>query len=101
LVESYLIETEHDHFGFDPLNNYTSNIFDAKYDKVDVRDVAQEQTHLTGNQRNDLERLLKKNTKSSSVVNLGYIHKKNELLSGAEPMHTRPCPVPRIHEDTL
>ena len=49
-----------DHFGFDPLDNYASKIEDAKYDSVDVRDVAQEQAHLTTNQRNDLDRLVKK-----------------------------------------
>ena len=60
LFESYLIAMENDHFGFEPLDNYASKILDAKYDKVDVRDVVQEQAHLTATQRNDLERLLKK-----------------------------------------
>ena len=54
---------ENDHFGFEPLDNYASKILDAKYDKVDVRDIAQEQAHLTAIQRNDLERLLKKHEK--------------------------------------
>jgi len=57
LVERYSIEIENDHFGFEPLDNYASKISDAKYDKVDVRDVAQEQAHLTINQRNDVEHL--------------------------------------------
>ena len=103
LFESYLIEMENDHFGFEPLDNYASKILDAKYDKVDVKDVAQEQAHLTATQRNDLERLLKKHEKLFSGKLGLYPHKKFniELLPGAEPVHSRPYPVPRIHEETF
>jgi hypothetical protein len=38
---------EHDHFGFHLLDSYASKITYAKYEKVDVRDVAQEQINLT------------------------------------------------------
>ena len=76
LFESYLIEMENDHFGFEPLDNYASKILDANYDKVDVKDVAQEQAHLTTTQRNDLERLLKKHEKLFSGKLGLYPHKK-------------------------
>ena len=103
LVGSYLIGMENDHFWFDPLDNYASEILDAKYDKVDVRDVSQEQAHLTPNQRNDLERLLKKHEKLFSGRLGLYPHKeiKIELLPGSEAVHSRPYPVPRIHEETF
>ena len=42
LVESCLIWIENDHFGFEPLDKYASKILDAKYEKVDINDVAQE-----------------------------------------------------------
>ena len=86
LFESYLIEMENDHFGFEPLDNYASKILDAKYDKVDVKDVAQEQAHLTASQRNDLERLLKKHEKLFSGKLGLYPHKQFniELLPGAD-----------------
>ena len=63
LAESYHIEVENDWLGFDPLDNYASKILDAKYDKVNVEDVAAAQSHLTPTQRSDLAKLSKKRLK--------------------------------------
>ena len=47
----------------DWLDSYLTNtISDAKYEKVDVHDVATNQKHLTPGQQNELERVLDKYT---------------------------------------
>ena len=48
-------------FWEDWLDSYLSNtILDAKYEKVDIRDVTMQQKHLTIAQQQDLEKVLEK-----------------------------------------
>ena len=51
LFESYLIDTENEWLGFDPLDTYASKILDAKSEKVKVEEVAAAQSYLTPSQR--------------------------------------------------
>eukprot|EP00970_Alexandrium_tamarense_P015712 scaffold5391_cov175-Alexandrium_tamarense.AAC.17 len=101
MMDVHLIE-EDDEVHDDWFEAYVvAPIKDAKYEAVDVKDVVEEQTHLTSEQRQDLYRLLKKYTKLFSG-NLGrYPHRKVhiDLIEGAEPKHSRPYPVPHIHYD--
>jgi len=103
LAESYHIEVENDWLGFDPLDNYASKILDAKYDKVNVEDVAAAQSHLTPTQKSDLAKLLKKHEELFSGKLGLYPHKKIniELLPGSQAVHARHYPVPRVHQDTF
>ena len=67
-AESLYIEIENEWLGFDPYESYVSQILDAKYDKANLEEIAAEQTHLTKDQRNDLQKLLK-NMRSFLVEN--------------------------------
>eukprot|EP00970_Alexandrium_tamarense_P003934 scaffold665_cov127-Alexandrium_tamarense.AAC.1 len=75
----------------------------AKYEAVDDKDVVEQLTHLTIEQRNNLYQLLKKYTRLFSG-NLGvYPHRRVQidLIEGAEAKHCKPHPVPHIHYDTF
>ena len=61
--KSLYIEVENEWFGFDPSESYVSQILDAKYEKSNLEEIAAAQTHLTKDQRNDLQKLLKKHEK--------------------------------------
>jgi hypothetical protein len=78
-------------------------IKDAKFEAVDVDDVVKQQTHLTDEQRNDLNQLLKKYTILFSGKLGLYPHRKVhiDLIEGAEAKHCKPYPVPHIHYDTF
>lgn len=80
LAESYLISVENDWLEFDPFDSYVSKIPDAKYDKANIKDVAATQTHLTQDQRNDLEKPFKK-MKNFLVENWDYTHTKKSILN--------------------
>ena len=58
-AESLYIEIENDWLGFDPYESYASQILDVKYEEANLEEIAAAQTHLTKDQRNDLQQLLK------------------------------------------
>ena len=72
-----------------------TQILEAKYQKVDVQEVAQKQTHLTQSQREDLAALLSKYTKLFNGELGLYPHRKLhlDLVDDAKPVHKRPYPV--------
>jgi hypothetical protein len=74
-------------------------ILESKYEKANVQDVANHQTHLTKEQCDGLHTLFKKQTKLFSGKFGSYSFKKIdlELLPNAKPIHAKPYPVPRIH----
>jgi hypothetical protein len=77
----------------------TSQILQAKYQKVDSKEVAEKQTHLTSTQRSDLASLLS-NYKKLFNGELGlYPHRKLhlDLVENAQPVHRRPYPVPHAN----
>jgi hypothetical protein len=67
---------------------------------VDVDAVIEQQKHLTKEQRAKLSNIFHKRTKLFSGKLGRYPHKKMdlELLPGAQPVHSRPYPVPHTHE---
>ena len=48
------VQTEDELLGEDWLDNYATEILDAKYNKTDVNDVVKQQSHLTATQKKDL-----------------------------------------------
>ncbi len=54
---------EDDMFDQEILNNYATQILDAKYKQVDTNRVAANQKHLNVNQHHELQHLLAKNKK--------------------------------------
>ena len=97
---AYDIQTDDELFGEDWLDSYLSNtILDAKYEKVDVRQVATEQRHLTLSQQRDLEEVLAKYTKLFDGTLGVYPHKKFhiDIKEDAVPKHSRPYAIPNLH----
>ena len=77
MADAINVQEEDELFGEDWLDNYLTNtILDAKYEKVDVRDVVKEQKHLTISQQKDLETLLEKYTKLFDGTLGAYPRKK-------------------------
>ena len=62
-ASAYDIQHDDELIGEDWLDSYlTSTILDAKYEKVDIHDVATNQKHLTPDQQHELECVLAKYT---------------------------------------
>jgi hypothetical protein len=104
MADSISIQQEDEQFGEDWLDSYLTNtILDAKYEKVDVRDVSSQQKHLTKSQQLELEKVLEKYTKLFDGTLGVYPHKKFhiEVEPGAVPKHSRPYAVPNIHLETF
>ena len=64
MVDSMNISQEDDVFSEDWLDNYAAiSILEAKYEKVDIKDVVKEQKHLTITQQQELQKVLEKYNK--------------------------------------
>jgi len=86
-------------FGEDWLDSYLSNtILDAKYEKIDVHQVATDQKHLTLAQQRDLEKVLAKYTKLFDGTLGLYPHKKFhiDIKDDGVPKHSRPYVIPNV-----
>ncbi len=80
-----------------------TDILDAKYAKADLRKVVDAAVHLTNDEQESLYTLLKKYEDLFDGT-LGEFTGKPydiKLKDNIEPFHSRPFPVPRIHEFTL
>ena len=101
MASAYDIQHDDELIGEDWLDSYLTNtILDAKYEKVDVHDVATNQKHLTPGQQNELERVLDKYTNLFDGTLDVYPHKKFsiEIKPDAVPKHSRPYSVPHVHQ---
>ena len=96
-------DIEDEFMGEETLDVFVNEILDAKYDKVDIKDVITQQTHLTKTQRESLYKVLSKHSKLFDGTLGVYPHKKFhiELKPGAEPVHHRGYPVPYVHRDVF
>ena len=74
-------------------------ILDAEYKPTTARAVADKQTHLSKEQRNQLERILAKYNWVFDGRLGHYPHRKIhlELINGSHPVHSRPYSVPMVH----
>ena len=91
-------------FGKDWLESYLTNtILDAKYEKIDIADVAEKQKRLESWQRRQLQTVLEKYSKLFDGTLGVYPHKKFhiEVDPEARPKHSRPYAVPQIHLETF
>ena len=80
-----------------------TDILDAKYSKADLRKLVEEATHLNDEEKEQLYKTIKKNEDLFDGT-LGTFTGEPydiKLKENAEPFHTRPFPVPRIHEFTF
>ncbi len=82
---------------------FAIEILDAKYEKVQIKDVVNPLEYLSTQQKADLKQVLSEFTKLFDSTLGVYPHKKFhiELEPGAKPRHARPYPVPVIHLKTL
>jgi len=78
-------------------------ILDAKYEKADLEQVAQDATHLTEEQRKQLHSVLQEYEDlfdgSLGKWNMGAY--EIELQPDASPYHARAYPIPKAYTDTL
>ena len=78
---------------------YATEIWDSKFEKVQVDEVIYQLNHLTLEQKEDLKKVLKEHTKLFDETLGVYPHIKFfiDLVPGAIAKHARPYPVPVIH----
>ncbi len=95
------MQKKHEFFGmdwYDP-HCHATEILDAKYEKVLVDDVIDQLTHLNAQQKSDIRQVLNEHTKLFDGTLGVYSHKTFhiDLVPGATPKHSRPCPILVIH----
>ena len=95
------IQQEVEFFGmdwYDP-NCYAIEILDAKYESVQIDDVANQLEHLNIQQKADVKQVLSEFTKLFDGTLGVYPHRKFhiDLEPNAKPKHARPYPVPVVH----
>ena len=76
MVDSLLIQTEDELFGEDWLDNYATEILDAKYNFTSIRDVVNQLKHLSQKQKDNLHKILTKHEKLFDGTLGVYPHKK-------------------------
>jgi hypothetical protein len=95
------IQQEVDFFGMDWYEPtcFAIKILDAKYEKVQIKDVVNPLEYLSTQQMADLKQVLSEFTKLFDGTLGVYAHRKFhiELEPGAQPRHARPYPVPVTH----
>ncbi len=105
IAEIIEIQPEVDFFGmdwYDP-NCFAIEIFDEKYEKVQIKDVVNPLEYLSTQQKDDLKQVLSEFTKLFDGTLGVYPHRKFhiELEPGAKPRHARPYLVPFTHLETF
>jgi hypothetical protein len=105
MAEIIEIQQELDFFGMDWYDPtcFATEILDAKYEKVQIKDVVNPLEYLSTQQKADLKQVLSEFTKLFDGTLGVYPHKKFHinLEPGAKPRHARPYPVPVIHLETF
>ena len=79
-------------------------ILDAKYEKIQIKDVVNPLEYLSIRQKVDLKKVLSEFTKLFDGTLGVYPHRKFHIKvepAGAKPRHARPYPVPLIHLETF
>ena len=92
-----------DHFDEDIWDNYATKILDALYEDMTIEEVVKLNDHLTKEQQSDLVKVLEKYPNVFSTELGLYPHRKFhiELEENGRPVHGRPYPVPRAHEEVF
>ena len=100
MAMSHDIQAEEELLGEDWLDSFAAmTILDAKYEKVDIHEVATSQAHLDKDQQIKLEQVLAKYTKLFDGTLGVYPHKKFsiEIKPDSVPKHSRPYSIPQVH----
>jgi hypothetical protein len=81
----------------------SSKTLNSKHERIEACNVAQQQNHLTDDQKNDLERLFSKYDKpfSGKLDKYPNCKVKLDLKLDAQPIHCRPYPVARHHKQVF
>ena len=95
-----------DHYETEALQEasiHLQKILDAKYALADLNAVVQVCRHLTEDEKHQLHTLLHKyeHLFDGTLGTWNNEPYKIELKEGAKPYHSRPFPIPKIHERTL
>ena len=104
MADLFLIQSEEELFGEDWFESYAvEKILDAKYDKMDIKELMENQKHLNSSQKEQLKQLFLKYEKLFDGTLGLYPHKKIhiEVLPDAKPKHQRHYSVPQIHWETF
>ncbi len=100
MATAYDIQQDDEFVGKDWLDSFLTNIIlDAKYEKVDVHEVASKQKHLTLKQQQELEQVLHKYSKLFDGT-LGVYPPKEfciEVKDNTKPKHSSPYAAPQVH----
>ncbi len=89
MEDSHFIQHKDELLGQDWLQLYATEILDAKYEWMDIRDVVETECHLTTHHKCDLLTVLKLHQKLFDGTLGVYPHKKVhiEIEPGAKPVH--------------
>ena len=104
MADLFLIQSEEEIFGENWLESYAvEKILDAKYDKMEIKELMDSLPHLYQQQKQQLEQLFAKHEKLFDGTLGLYPDKKvhTEVQPDAEPKHQRPYAVPQIHWETF
>jgi hypothetical protein len=96
IEDMFHIQVEDKIFGEGWLECFTTEILDAKYEKIDAAEVVKGLTDLNAHQKADLLQVPQENNKMLDGTLGAYPHKKVHIESdpNAKPVHSRPYPVP-------
>ncbi len=94
------LKSEQDLLGDTSVDTFATCILDAKYEQVNIHNVAFDQTHLLLYQQCNLFNILSKHKKICDGSLRVYPHKQVhiDLKPGAKPVHHCAYPVPHVHQ---
>ena len=105
LAEIIELQQEAEYFGIDWFEPYCHaiEIWDAKYDQINMDEVVEQLNHLSTEQKADLKQVLLEHTKLFDGSLGIYPHKKVhiELEPNAQPKHARAYPIPTVRLETF
>ncbi len=97
------LKSEQNFLGDAYADTFATHILDAKYEQVNIHDVAFNQTHFSLDPQHNLINILSKHKKLFDGSLGVYPHKKVhiDLKPGAKPVHHCAYPVPCVHQQTF
>ena len=83
--------------------NRIKKILDASYEKANLKSITSKLKYLSEEEQLLIFKLLRKHETmfDGTLGNYTGTEYKIELQKGAQPYHTKPFPIPKIHEETL
>jgi hypothetical protein len=102
MEDSLCVQSEDELLGEDWLDSFVTEIPDTKYGKTDIKDVANDQKHLSKEQHKELFTVLNEHAEIFEGTLGVYPHKQFhiDMMEDATPKHARAYMVPRVHLKT-